>query len=286
VYRLIANHLVSIPSRTPRSEGPSLHRHCPASAVLWPSPSPSQAAPLAESVGARLRPDWGSPTRPDHLPRMPCSLPRWTRPVQASVTSRSVQPSPFLRRVGVHDFTFEACSSFTRVTAYRVAQPPMVAFVTRLRPGPLPAQAACQLPDLTTIIWVGLPPTGDLRRWGALRKAGRREPTLKSRTPERRSADRKGKFTDRKLHRYHPPSASAAADRKTIPCRLHPRRIPNKETRQGRGEKITLIACFKADHGGESPSLLGGGYLAARRLFHQVTFTPSYSGVANRILYR
>src|SRR5215469_13733051 len=100
---------------------------------------------------------------------MPCPLPRWTEPVRRSVTSRLVQPSPFLRRVGIHDFTFEACSGFTRVTACRVAQPPKVAFVTRLRLGPLPDQAACQLPDLPTTIWVGLPPTGDLRPWGALR---------------------------------------------------------------------------------------------------------------------
>src|SRR5579862_664184 len=81
-------------------------------------------------------------------------------------------PSPKFRRVGVHDFTFEACSGFTRVTACRVAQPPKVAFVTRLQPGPLPVQAACQLPDLPTSIWVGLSPTSDLRRWGALNYAG------------------------------------------------------------------------------------------------------------------
>ena len=93
-------------------------------------------------------------------------------PVRASVASRPVRPSPLFRRVGVHDFTFEACSSFTRVTACRVAQPPEVAFVTRLRPGPLPDQAACQLPDLPTTIWVGLSPTSDLRRWGALNKCG------------------------------------------------------------------------------------------------------------------
>ena len=39
--------------------------------------------------------------------------------------------------------------------------------ITRLRPDPLPSRAACQLPDLPTTIWVGLPPTGDPRRWGA-----------------------------------------------------------------------------------------------------------------------
>ena len=67
---------------------------------------------------------------------MPCPLPRWTQPVRVSVTSRSVQPSLMSRQVGVHDFTFEACSGFTRVTACRFAQPPEVAFVTRLQPGP------------------------------------------------------------------------------------------------------------------------------------------------------
>ncbi len=58
-------------------------------------------------------------------------------------------PSPYLRRVGVHDFTFEACSGFTLITACRIAQPPMATFVTRLRLNRLPAQAARQLPDPT-----------------------------------------------------------------------------------------------------------------------------------------
>jgi|HubBroStandDraft_6_1064221.scaffolds.fasta_scaffold285359_2 hypothetical protein len=30
----------------------------------------------------------------------------------------TARPSPVNRRVGIHDFTFEACSSFTRVTTY------------------------------------------------------------------------------------------------------------------------------------------------------------------------
>jgi hypothetical protein len=41
-----------------------------------------------------------------------------------SVSSLSARPSPVNRRVSIHDFTFEACSSFTRVTAYWVARPP------------------------------------------------------------------------------------------------------------------------------------------------------------------
>ena len=91
---------------------------------------------------------------------------------RVSVTSRSVRPSPFLRRVGVHDFTFEALLRLHSRYRLQVARPPYVVFVARLRPGPLPVQAACQLPDLPTTIWVGLSPTGDLRRWGALRNLG------------------------------------------------------------------------------------------------------------------
>ena len=37
--------------------------------------------------------------------------------VHMLVTSLPTRPSPSHRRVGVHDYTFEACSSFTRVTA-------------------------------------------------------------------------------------------------------------------------------------------------------------------------
>ena len=41
-----------------------------------------------------------------------------------SVSSLSTRPSPVNRRVGIHNFTFGACSSFTRVTACRIACPP------------------------------------------------------------------------------------------------------------------------------------------------------------------
>src|SRR5256885_3704803 len=110
------------------------------------------------------------------FPACRAHYPGGPEPVRVSVTSRSVRPSPFLGRVGVRISTFEACLGFTRVTACKVAQPPVVALVTRLRPGPLPDQAACQLPDLPTTIWVGLPPTGDLRRWGAPRNLALNEP--------------------------------------------------------------------------------------------------------------
>ena len=64
--------------------------------------------------------------------------------------------------------TFEACSGFTRVTARRIAQPPKVTFVTRLRSHQLPSETARQLPDLSTIIRVEPSSTDDSRLQGAL----------------------------------------------------------------------------------------------------------------------
>ena len=79
--------------------------------------------------------------------------------VPARVPSLSVQPSPLPRRVGVHITTFEACSSFARVTACTVAHPPYVGFIARLRPGRLPGSDARKLSSSTNNLleWV-LPP--------------------------------------------------------------------------------------------------------------------------------
>ena len=77
-----------------------------------------------------------------------------------SIASPPARPSPFRWRVGIRDFTFEACSGFTRITARRIAQPPKAAFVTRLRHDQLPKHAARQLPDQSTTIWVDSASTG------------------------------------------------------------------------------------------------------------------------------
>jgi hypothetical protein len=99
-----------------------------------------------------------SPTDPDHLPCMLCSLPRWIGPgarwlssgaLPRPVSSLPVQPSPFFRRVGIHIVTFEACSSFTRVTACKVAHPPYVGFIARLRPRRFPGSNARKLSSPT-----------------------------------------------------------------------------------------------------------------------------------------
>ena len=89
-----------------------------------PLPVPAEPPSLAKALELILRPNGGSPTPPDPLPCMPCPLPRWIEPVPLSGSSRLVPPSPLRRRVGIHDFTCEACSAFTPVTACRVARPP------------------------------------------------------------------------------------------------------------------------------------------------------------------
>jgi len=85
--------------------------------------------------------------------------------VHVSIASPLMQPSPNGRRVGIRIVTFEGCSSFTHVTAHRIAQPPEAAFVTRLQPFRLPGRAARQLPDQSTTRWI-LPPQV-IRAFGA-----------------------------------------------------------------------------------------------------------------------
>jgi hypothetical protein len=91
--------------------------------------------------------------------RIRCSLVGELR-VPARVSSLSVLPSPFAWRVGVHIVTFEACSRFTRVTACKVAHPPYVGFIARLRPGRFPGSDARKLPSSTNNLlgWVLPPP--------------------------------------------------------------------------------------------------------------------------------
>jgi len=113
---------------------------------------------------APLRP---LPSSRTGLPRLRDPLSRRAVPITPADRSRcvcrllprTVLPSPFFGRVGVHDFPFEACSGFTHVTARRFAPPPKATFVAGLRYGQLPNRTACQLPGQPTIARVGLPPT-------------------------------------------------------------------------------------------------------------------------------
>src|SRR6202011_1959553 len=86
-----------------------------------------------------------------------------------SVSSPFARPSPVNGRAGIHSFTFEACSGFTRVTACRVARPPYGGLLSRASsPASSPAKPLGSYHVLPTTTWVDPPSTDDLRRWGAL----------------------------------------------------------------------------------------------------------------------
>jgi hypothetical protein len=138
-----------------------LHRYY-APVRLPPDPPPSAVSKSRPPIG-RVSLDY-----PHHPSSVPCPIPRQTEQVRMSVASLFARPSPGKRRVGVCIDSFEACSDFTRVTARWIAQPPEAAFVTRLRPDRLLAQAARQLPDQSTTLWVEPSSTGDTRLRGAL----------------------------------------------------------------------------------------------------------------------
>ena len=173
VARLIANHPSSAPSKAHQKSGP------------FPPPAlPGLNGPMALSDARPahrrsrcwrrdLRPKRASPDYPDHLSNVPCPLPRWIGTgafVGCFPIPRGLPRA--VRRVGIHNFTFEACSDFTRVTARWIAQPPKAAFVTRLRDSRLPDRPARQLPDQPTTLWMEPPSTGDPRLRGALTVVG------------------------------------------------------------------------------------------------------------------
>jgi len=110
-----------------------------------------------------------SPDYPHHHSNVPCPLPRWTE-MGAHVGCFPIRSG--LPRTAVGS---ASTSSLSRpAQASRVLRPagslsrPTTAFVTRLRPGQLPVQAARQLPDQPTILWVEPPSTGVTRLRGAL----------------------------------------------------------------------------------------------------------------------
>src|SRR6476620_4221601 len=117
-------------------------------------------------------PDGSPPIARITLPTCRAHYPDGPRWVHMSIASPSTRPSPLFRRVGIHTFTFEACSGFTHVTARWIAQPPKAAFVARLRTDRLPSRHARQLPDQSTTLWVESSSTGDTRLRGALNKTG------------------------------------------------------------------------------------------------------------------
>src|SRR3954453_6865806 len=117
VVRLIVNHRPFPPSQAHQKWGsfpppalPGLNGH------ITLSDSQTGRRPFGPRLEARPPPAPGTP----HSLRSPSLHAVLTTPVDRNrcllVPSLSARPSPFFRRVGIHIVTFEACSSFTRVT--------------------------------------------------------------------------------------------------------------------------------------------------------------------------
>ena len=162
---------VELPPKAPELLGCCQdHRHSPLLAIIKSVPEVRALCSAGitqphSSYGPVRRPRGPSPkvtsrarpSSPPGLPRLPVSLFQRAVPTTPAdqdgctcrLLPRPARPSPDHRRVGIRDFTFEACSGFTRITARWIAQPPKAAFVTGLRSIRLPGQTACQLPDQT-----------------------------------------------------------------------------------------------------------------------------------------
>src|ERR1022692_1005450 len=77
-----------------------------------------------------------------------------------SVSSPFARPSPVNWRVGIHDFTFEACSGFTRVTACKVAAHPTADSCPEAstRPVTRPDRSVATMSYRQLHRWILLPP--------------------------------------------------------------------------------------------------------------------------------
>src|SRR5215510_4862773 len=110
---------------------------------------PPREPPPYATLKTQAPPPRVSPDYPNHPSGVPCPLPRRIVTVHMSVAYRRARPSPYLRRVGIRNFTFEACSGFTHVTARQIAQPPQGGICRKASAQRVAPQAACQLPDQT-----------------------------------------------------------------------------------------------------------------------------------------
>ena len=89
------------------------------------SDSPAGHDPEGRVERRDRSPVGGLPRCPENLSHVLFPIPRWTTTGAAVGVFPVIQrPSPIFGRVGVHHFTFEACSGFTRVTARAIASLP------------------------------------------------------------------------------------------------------------------------------------------------------------------
>ena len=122
----------------------------------------------------------GQPSPATGLPRLPVSPSLRAVPTAPAdrngcirrLLPRSTRPSPNLRRVGVHIFTFEACSGFTRVRPARALNRPRRPLSQGFGPAGYPTRPPVSYQIKPTTVWVDPSANGVTRRRGALRSPG------------------------------------------------------------------------------------------------------------------
>ena len=123
-----------------RSQGPFLRRRYPASTV----PMTLSDSRLDRHPSATLRrdppPDGPPPITRITFPTCRAHYPGGPEQVLCWFLPRPRGLPRYLRRVGIHDFTFEACSSFTRVTACRLLNRPTRPLSRGFNPAGYPAE--------------------------------------------------------------------------------------------------------------------------------------------------
>jgi hypothetical protein len=108
-----------------------------------------------------LHQSWTSPNDPDYPLDMPCSLPRWIGTGATSASSVSVRPSRHADG-SASTIYFRGLLKLHAVTAFPIAHPPEVGFVTRPQSRQLPVQTVRQLPSSAVCC-----PGGSFPHWGS-----------------------------------------------------------------------------------------------------------------------
>jgi hypothetical protein len=152
----------------PKSQGPLLSWHYPASTLVRPCPTPAMAAAFRNVEDATLTDDGSPPITRTTFPTCRAHYPGGSSGCACRLLPTLVGAFPKWQEGRHPHCHFRGLHRLHSVTARRIAQPPKVTFVTRLRPSQLPDQAARQLPDLSTIIRVESSSTGVSRLRGAL----------------------------------------------------------------------------------------------------------------------
>ena len=125
MYRRFANLLSSAPSKAPRTRAPSLHRHYPASTVLWAPPTPTSARPnLGRLRGSDPLASMGLPCCDAFCLYVPSPLPRRVTRNPAVVLVPDTSAFPVLESGRLSQLRFRGLLRVHSRSARRFAGPP------------------------------------------------------------------------------------------------------------------------------------------------------------------